>query len=347
MMDILSFLFCSLLFWINIARAENVCSRPELGDLVQVKDLQRYFSAGVVLALSCAPGHTPYNGPRTIVCTNTGQWTKTKFTCKPVECSSPDAPVNGQMHYEDLLYQSVVNFTCDDGYILTGASSASCLIDGSWSVQEPQCKPVSCGPAPIPEFGMIIYDKIIRGNNIYYGTSGTYKCLAPLALFGEERAECRANGQWTETPQCQEVSCSPPENIENGVMSIPQKRDFEYTETIKYGCNGDYVLHGPLQIVCEKTGQWSEKPSCKAPCSVGIQFGRIMYKGKTLWMEDFKPNIVLHGETVSVYCLDKDRNCEYAFPTNCFDGLLSVPECFEEPSRSQVSSSNPTEMSQC
>ncbi|KAJ0050722.1 hypothetical protein NL108_005084, partial [Boleophthalmus pectinirostris] len=179
-------------------------------------------------------------------------------------CPPPDPPMNGQMYYNSTFYLSTVNYACDDGYILIGASSALCDSNGNWSATEPRCKPISCGPAPIPEFGMIIYDRIIRDNkNINYGTSGTYRCLPPLALIGERRAECTASGQWTETPQCREVSCPPPENIEHGYMSVIPNKEYAYTDTVKYGCKGDYVLHGPLQIVCEKTGEWSEKPSCK------------------------------------------------------------------------------------
>ncbi|XP_072319033.1 beta-2-glycoprotein 1-like [Eucyclogobius newberryi] len=323
-------LLCSFLFWINITRAEdNVCSRPVLGDNVKFEAMQRFVNPGVEVVLSCETGYTSFLGPRTIICKASGTWTKTQFRCKPVQCSNPDPPMNGNLYYENTLYQSIVNYTCDDGYILKGANNASCLADGRWSAQEPQCKIVSCGPAPIPEFGMIIYNKIIRKNNLNYGTIGNYKCLPPFALFGKEFVECTASGQWTETPQCREVSCPPPENIDNGYMSIPEKRDFGYGETINYGCNDDYVLDGRMQIVCEETGDWSEKPSCKAPCSIGIKRGRIEYRGRKLWLDEFKPNKVLHRETVSVYCMNKARRCEYAFPTQCVDGNLQIPECFK------------------
>uniref|UniRef100_A0A8C6U0U5 Beta-2-glycoprotein 1 n=1 Tax=Neogobius melanostomus TaxID=47308 RepID=A0A8C6U0U5_9GOBI len=342
-------LFSSFFFSITTAQDDEVCSRPELGESIKLEGLQRYFSFGAVVVLACKPGYTPVQGPRTIVCKDTGTWTDTKLKCIPVQCSYPDPPHNGQLHYENTQYNSTVNYTCDEGYFLTGASSAVCLVDGTWSAPEPQCKPISCGPAPIPQFGMIIYDKIIKVNNINYGTSGTYKCHPPFALFGKERAECTATGQWTETPQCKEVSCPPPENIENGFMSISQKRDFAYTETIKYGCNDDYVLDGP-HIVCEKNGEWSQKPSCKAPCSIGIKRGRILYKGRKLWIEDLKPNQVLHGETVSVYCMGGDSNCGYEVLTQCLDGNLQIPECFDEPSAAQYSldsGSLPSEIQQC
>lgn len=59
-----------------------------------------------------------------------------------------------------------------------------------------------CGLAPIPQFGMIIYDKSIRGNTTDYGVTGTYRCLPPYVLIGDARAECTASGHWTKTPEC-------------------------------------------------------------------------------------------------------------------------------------------------
>uniref|UniRef100_A0A3B3ZDW5 Beta-2-glycoprotein 1 n=1 Tax=Periophthalmus magnuspinnatus TaxID=409849 RepID=A0A3B3ZDW5_9GOBI len=328
----------------------EVCPRPELGDNIKAEGLQRFYNPGEQLVLSCVLGYKPSYGLRYIVCMNTGIWSANRFRCEPVQCPHPDPPVNGQLHYEDTLYENTVNYTCNDGFNLVGARSASCLIDGRWSAEQPLCEPVSCDPAPIPKFGLIVYDKIIkRHQNIQFGTTGTYKCLPPFALFGKEKAECTASGQWTETPQCREVSCPPPENIEHGYMSISQKRDFDYTEMIKYGCDGDYVLDGPQDIVCEKTGEWSEKPSCKAPCSVEIRRGRIMYKENKIWIENFEPKQILHGEILSVYCLDEDKKCGYATPAQCDDGNLQLPTCFQEPNvlTYLVKSSLPSEIQQC
>lgn len=59
------------------------------------------------------------------------------------------------------------------------------------------------------------------------------------------------------------VTCPPPENIDRGYKSNNEQRPFDYTETVKYGCLGEFVLEGSFQIVCQKNGNWSEKPSCK------------------------------------------------------------------------------------
>ncbi|XP_069024432.1 beta-2-glycoprotein 1-like [Embiotoca jacksoni] len=342
--------FFLLFFTIVTSKQDNVCSRPNLGGNVVVAGLQRYFNPGDELVLSCEQGYTPSSGPRTIVCTTSGHWTINRFMCKPKQCPYPEPLFNGQMYYENTMYQSTINYTCDEGYILTGSSSVLCQADGTWSTPAPDCTPVKCGVAPVPQFGMIIYDQRVGGNTTDYGIAGTYKCLPPYALVGSARAECTASGTWTKTPECRVVTCPPPQNINRGYMSSSDQRDYDYMETIKYGCNGDYVLDGGLEIVCQQDGTWSEKPSCKGPCHVSIQRGRILYKGRKIWIEDFHPNRVLHKEIVSVYCKNKARNCGYAVSIQCIDGRLKIPDCFERPGHINYrlnSDSLPSEIEQC
>lgn len=134
-------------------------------------------------------------------------------------------------------------------------------------------------------------------------------------------------------------------------------------ESVVYGCHHDFALDGNLRSVCQQDGKWSEKPSCNgkstfrartgalimnwllvvvnhpvflidslwftAPCNITIERGRILYQGKKLWIEDFKPNRILHNELVSVYCMNEDRNCSFEVRTQCRDGRLDIPECFE------------------
>ncbi|XP_044047227.1 beta-2-glycoprotein 1-like isoform X3 [Siniperca chuatsi] len=285
------FLLCPFVFFTVMTSAQdNVCFRPELAGNIEMDGLQRYFSPGVELVLSCKQGYTPLLGPRKIVCTASGEWTKTKFMCRPKRCPYPDPLSNGELYYEDTVYQSTINYTCHEGFILTGADTAECLASGTWSTPVPECKPVSCGLAPIPQFGMIVYEKRIRGNTTDYGVRGTYRCLPPYVVIGDARAECTASGKWTKTPEC------------------------------------------------------------RAPCSVGIQRARILYKGQKMWIKDLNPNKVLHKETVSVYCEDKTRKCGYAVSTQCIDGKLKIPDCFEQPSQVSYdlfSGSFPSEIEQC
>lgn len=342
-------LLSPVLFFATVT-SDKVCPRPELHANINVAGLQSSFSPGMEVVLSCKQGYTPVSGPRRIVCTASGGWTSTRFLCIPKKCPYPDPPSNGELYYEDTVYQSMVNYTCQDGYIMAGSSSSVCQANGAWSTPTPECIAVTCGLAPIPEFGQIIYNTRVRGNTTDYGITGTYKCLPPYALFGDATAVCTTSGSWTKTPECRRVTCPPPETIQRGYMSSEDQRDYDYQEIIKYGCHGDYVLEGSLESICQQDGTWSEKPSCKGPCRVGIKRGKILYKGKKIWIENFEPNKVLHKDIVSVYCMNKDRNCGYDVSTQCIDGKLIIPECYEEPSSvnySLHSRSLPSEINQC
>lgn len=48
-----------------------------------------------------------------------------------------------------------------------------------------------------------------------------------------------------------------------------------------------------------------------------------------MWIEDFKPNKVFHKDIVSVWCMNNARKCGYSVSTQCIDGRLMIPECYE------------------
>ena len=61
---------------------------------------------------------------------------------------------------------------------------------------------VTCGLPPIPNYSQIIFDKKPVGNIFEFGFGGRCECSPHLAMFGDERAYCQANGRWTEPPEC-------------------------------------------------------------------------------------------------------------------------------------------------
>eukprot|EP00117_Sycon_ciliatum_P006141 scpid86862/ scgid1521/ len=46
-------------------------------------------------------------------------------------CTLPTVPRNGQVSARWLLYNESLNFTCNDGYYLTGPANVTCLDDGN------------------------------------------------------------------------------------------------------------------------------------------------------------------------------------------------------------------------
>ncbi|KAM9482681.1 beta-2-glycoprotein 1-like [Clarias gariepinus] len=329
---------------------DNVCPRPPEEEGSELSGGQLFFEPGEEVTLSCKQGYSSQGGSRKIICKKDGEWTERGLKCSLKRCPVPELPQDGKADFNQIVYRGVITYSCNDGYVLVGANSSECLHTGQWSEPTPQCKPVTCGPPPLPPYTKIVYDRPITGDIVQFGFGGTYECLPPMVLFGNRRGTCTADGSWSKAPECKLVMCPVPRVIENGFLSFTELREYGYGEKVKYGCHPTYHLEGPAQVDCKETGKWATLPVCRAPCTVDIQRGRILYKGSKKWIENFTPNQVLHLEEVAVYCLNKQENCGYPVSMQCNDGHMTTPSCYEEPDAATYkmkADSLPSEIKQC
>ncbi|XP_039890218.1 beta-2-glycoprotein 1-like [Simochromis diagramma] len=328
----------------------KVCSRPPTTDGIDSSTLKRVYEVGEEVTLTCEQGYLPSRTPSArITCTATGEWTQANLACSPKMCQIPRPLQPFAKGRTEVPFKSVLNFTCDDGYVLIGSNETRCLHDNTWSHPPPLCKAVNCPLPKPPSDGRIVHDKPLTGTTTKYGQAWTYECNPPKAP-SYERGFCMANGGVTEPPVCRDVSCPIPTNIPNGIITFAVMRQHGYKEKVRYACSEHYVLEGRDEIQCQNTGNWSSKPVCRAPCTVGIKRGRIFYNSKKIWIGDLKPNRVLHGEHVAFYCLNKTDKCGYPVATTCNDGNLPIPGCFEEPGRMDYSlrpKKLPSEITMC
>ncbi|KAK2815946.1 hypothetical protein Q5P01_026413 [Channa striata] len=328
----------------------KVCGRPPFTDGFDASHLKRVYEVGEEVTLTCGQGYLPSTAtPQRISCTAAGEWTQSNLACSPRMCPIPRALQPLAMGRTEAPFKSVLNFTCDDGYVLQGANESRCLHNGTWSDPPPLCKAVNCALPKPPIDGRIVHNKPVTGSNTIFGQSWTYECNPPKAP-SYERGSCMADGSATEPPVCREVSCPIPTSIANGIITFAVMRQHGYKETVKYACNEHYVLEGDAETQCQNTGNWSSKPVCRAPCTVGIKRGRIFYNAKKIWIGDLKPNRVLHREVVVFYCLNKAERCGYPVASTCNDGTLPIPECFEEPGKMEYNlrpKTLPSEIEMC
>ncbi|KAM3865307.1 beta-2-glycoprotein 1-like [Diretmus argenteus] len=334
----------------STATSKTVCGRPPVTNGMEESTLKRVYEPAEEVTLTCAPGYVASTAnPRRISCTAAGQWTPSDLTCSPRMCPIPKPLQALAMGRTEVPFKTVLNFTCDDGYVMEGANESRCLNDGTWSHPPPLCKAVSCALPKAPRDGRIVHDNRVAGATTIYGQGWTYECNPPKAP-SFERGSCMADGNATEPPVCREVSCTIPAMLPNGFITFAIMRVHGYKEKVKYACNDHYVLDGEAEIQCQNTGNWSTMPVCRAPCAVGIKRGRIFYNAKKLWIGDLKPNRVLHGEPVVFYCLNKSEKCGYPVASVCHDGNLPIPECFVEPGKVEYTlrpKSLPSEITTC
>ncbi|XP_072444220.1 sushi, von Willebrand factor type A, EGF and pentraxin domain-containing protein 1 isoform X5 [Chiloscyllium punctatum] len=210
-------------------------------------------------------------GPQNITCLANGTWSQPVPRCEVMLCNPPPSPINGQAHYNALSVGQIVNFYCDEGYNVEGASSAECMVNGSWSQPVPVCKEITCGP-PVQ-----VKNAFVRGLLHYVGDIATYSCYSGYMLEGSRASSCLENGTWSKPPSCRAVCRFPCQN--GGACERPNTctcpegwmgRLCETPICILPCLNGGLCL-APYKCDCPTgwTGSRCQRAVCQSPCLNG------------------------------------------------------------------------------
>ncbi|XP_020624029.1 mannan-binding lectin serine protease 2-like [Orbicella faveolata] len=114
-----------------------------------------------------------------------------------LRCPTLAAPEHGNMTGDSFTFKDVVEFGCEEGYLLTGSSVRECLNTGDWDGVVPECKPVNCGNPGIPLHGKI------TESGFTYKKVVSYSCNKYFELHGPKTRQCLADGKWSgEQPKC-------------------------------------------------------------------------------------------------------------------------------------------------
>ena len=57
-----------------------------------------------------------------------------------VDCGSLFAPENGTLTINGTTFASTANYSCNEGYNITGDEMRTCQENGSWIGQDPACQ---------------------------------------------------------------------------------------------------------------------------------------------------------------------------------------------------------------
>ena len=188
-------------------------------------------------------------------CESNGQWNTSNPTCDPVDCGNPGVPDNGQAHGDIYTYTSIITFSCDTGYTLSGNYSIECQSNGQWNTSNPICDPVDCGNPGVPDNGQT------HGNIYTYTSIVTFSCDTGYALSDDHGVECESNRQWnTSNPTCDPVDCGNPGVPINGRL---HGDIYTYTSIVTFSCSNGYILSDNYGRECESNGQWNtSNPTC-------------------------------------------------------------------------------------
>ena len=77
------------------------------------------------------------------------EWTGEFAKCDEVVCPPLEHVDNGKLMIEGFKFQQSVYYECDNGYLISGSYSRTCLDNGAWSGSDPKCLPVICNDSKI------------------------------------------------------------------------------------------------------------------------------------------------------------------------------------------------------
>uniref|UniRef100_A0A672U860 E-selectin n=1 Tax=Strigops habroptila TaxID=2489341 RepID=A0A672U860_STRHB len=276
--------------------------KPDHGSLECNHPLQN-FSYNSSCTVQCEQGYEP-TALESVYCTSSGVWSAPIAACKAVTCPVLEVPLHGAVNCShpsvELTWGTTCEFTCEEGFTLSGPATLQCGSSGAWDRQKPSCAAVRCEAVTWPEEGFVTCDHTPA--DLAYRSRCDFHCSEGYVLDGPSSIECTAQGQWSEpVPVCRGTlgNCVPNtydnrEQLEAGHVLLSAKRVFVLTcttvtcpvlevplhgavncshpsveltwgTTCEFTCEEGFTLSGPATLTeCTAQGQWSEPvPVCR------------------------------------------------------------------------------------
>ncbi|KAM6149501.1 CUB and sushi domain-containing protein 1 [Erethizon dorsatum] len=217
------------------------------------------FSYRDTVVYQCNPGFRLV-GTSVRICLQDHKWSGQTPVCVPITCGHPGNPAHGVTNGSEFNLNDLVNFTCNTGYLLQGASRAQCRSNGQWSSPLPTCRVVNCSDPGFVE-NAIRHGQQNFPESFEYGTSVLYHCKKGFYLLGSSALTCTASGLWDRSlPTCLAISCGHPGVPANAVLTGEL---FTYGARVQYSCKGGQSLTGNGTRVCQEDSHWSGSlPHC-------------------------------------------------------------------------------------
>uniref|UniRef100_A0A3B5Q970 Selectin E n=2 Tax=Xiphophorus maculatus TaxID=8083 RepID=A0A3B5Q970_XIPMA len=170
--------------------------------------------------------------------------------------------------YKNFSYESLCQYSCEEGYRLNMSEPQKCQETGTWSKQSPTCELIQCQELSAPERGFMNCSDPLR--NFSYSSSCRFTCMEGYELDDSSSItlQCESSGKWNASkPSCVAVQCPALQNPDNGFITCEDDTNmrFSYGKRCNLSCAPGYHLVGPEMITCTSEAVWSEKmPLCEA-----------------------------------------------------------------------------------
>ncbi|XP_039985252.1 P-selectin isoform X2 [Xiphias gladius] len=248
---------CQVLNHTNISGGSMNCSHPIAP-----------YSYNSTCQVRCDEGYE-LHGEDQIHCDHAGQWTASVPACTRKKCPPIFFPVMGNVTCMDTLepfsFSSQCNFTCQEGYYLTGDNALTCLASGQWSKPTPTCTVIQCNSLVAPPHASVQCQDPL---GIYsYDSICTSQCEEGFDLIGTNMTKCSSQGNWSHTlPICQAKRCNPINSPPHGSLSCSDPNgSFSFGSRCTSTCDEGFLLNGTASAECTSLSTWStDIPRCLA-----------------------------------------------------------------------------------
>ncbi|KAM4738984.1 E-selectin [Anableps anableps] len=191
-----------------------------------------------------------------------------------VQCNEDEViiPQNGKVNcthkYGNYSYDSLCQFSCEEGYNLTASEPQRCQATGTWSKQSPICKLIQCDEMSAPARGSMKCSDPL--GKFSYHSICVFTCKEGYELNNSSSItlQCESSGNWNASkPSCVAVQCPALKNPDNGFVSCKNDTNmsFSYGKNCSFECDPGYHLVGPEMVTCTSEAVWSDQlPFCEA-----------------------------------------------------------------------------------
>ncbi|XP_063154466.1 complement factor H isoform X2 [Candoia aspera] len=228
----------------------KTCTRPlniKKGTPVSVKSTA--YRHGETVLYECRQ-RSVITGTNPAKCLH-GQWEVPSCLVNPRLCTRPSNAVF--QPDVSLAKQFKINEVAT--YLCGSNQHETKCIDGVW-FPEPLCKETCPPPPQLPNAINIAEMRIYRS-----GEEISFRCKQQFLLRGPQKIKCE-DGKWQTPPRCLDLRCSPPPEIDNGVVKMGNRTTFLPGESVEYLCCSGFETDQIKYVKCENK-KWSKPPVCK------------------------------------------------------------------------------------
>jgi CUB/sushi domain-containing protein len=231
-------LFCSNTTWNDEPECTYLCQTPITPANGAFLNTSLWYRPGSKLGYSCIDGYE--KGPTNeLTCEDDGTWSGGQPVCL-VDCRLPPSPTGVAYVNPAVWYStgSVLDYTCNQGYIKGSTDQLTCEIGGIWSGAA-VCKESVCTTPAQPANGSFLNldDGYPVGHMLLYDCNPGYKITGSLDL------QCTATGHWMGAAICSPEEATTPQSTDCPTIS---SADAQTAQEVWTNC---YVINVPGVVI--------------------------------------------------------------------------------------------------